>query len=81
MSIGLSNDEVAFHDAITQNGAAALEIGDGVLRELTHKLVETVRSKAKLNWTKREAVRAVTLVASKSRIDLSTLPARGSYRL
>jgi len=35
-----------------------LELGDEKLRELTHALVETVKKKAKLDWTKREAVRA-----------------------
>jgi type I restriction enzyme, R subunit len=63
--LGLSNDEVAFYDAITQNGAAVLELGDEVLRELTRKLVETVKKKAKLDWTKREAVRAEMRAAVK----------------
>jgi type I restriction enzyme R subunit len=42
-----------------------LELGDEVLRELTHKLVETVKKKAKLDWTKREAVRAEMRAAVK----------------
>lgn len=63
--LGLSSDEIAFYDAITQNGAAVLEIGDETLRELTHKLVETVKSKAKLDWTKRETVRAEMRAAVK----------------
>ena len=63
--LGLSDDEVAFYDAITQNGSAVLELGDEVLRELTHKLVETVTKKARLDWTKREAVRAEMRTAVK----------------
>ncbi len=63
--LGLSSDEIAFYDAITQNGSAVLEIGDETLRELTHKLVETVKSKAKLDWTKRETVRAEMRAAVK----------------
>jgi type I restriction enzyme R subunit len=63
--LGLTSDEVAFYDAITQNGSAVLELGDEVLRELTHKLVETVTKKAKLDWTKREAVRAEMRAAVK----------------
>jgi type I restriction enzyme, R subunit len=63
--LGLTNDEVAFYDAITQNGSAVLELGDDVLRELTHKLVETVKKNAKLDWTKREAVRAEMRAAVK----------------
>ena len=63
--LGLSSDEVAFYDAITQNGAAVLELGDETLRRLTHELVETVKKKAKLDWTKREAVRAEMRAAVK----------------
>jgi len=63
--LGLTSDEIAFYDAITQNGSAVLEMGDEVLRELTHKVVETVRKKAKLDWTKREAVRAEMRAAVK----------------
>ena len=64
-ALGLSDDEIAFYDAITQNGSAVLELGDEVLRELTHRLVETVKSKAKLDWTRREAVRAEMRAAVK----------------
>jgi hypothetical protein len=53
------SDEIAFYDAITQNGSAVFvevftELGDEVLRELTHKLVKIVKKRAKLSWTKRE---------------------------
>lgn len=56
--LGLASDEVAFYDAITQNGSAVLELGDETLRRLTHELVEVVRSNAKLDWTQKETVRA-----------------------
>ena len=42
-----------------------LELGDEVLRELTHKIVETVKKKARLDWTKRENVRAEMRTAVK----------------
>ena len=64
-ALGLTEDEVAFYDAITQNGSAVLELGDAVLRELTREVVETVRKKARLDWTKREAVRAEMRAAVK----------------
>ena len=63
--LGLSADEIAFYDAITRNGSAVLELGDEVLRELTHKIVETVKKKARLDWTKRENVRAEMRTAVK----------------
>lgn len=56
--LGLAEDEVAFYDAITQNGSAVLELGDDVLKQLTHELVEVIKSNAKLDWTRKETVRA-----------------------
>ncbi len=63
--LGLSSDEVAFYDAITQNGSAVLELGDETLRKLTHEVVEAVKKKATLDWTKKEAVRAEMRTAVK----------------
>jgi type I restriction enzyme R subunit len=63
--LGLSKNELAFYDAITQNGSAVLELGDETLRKLTHELVEVVRTNAKLDWTKKETVRASMRTAVK----------------
>lgn len=63
--LGLTSDEVAFYDAITQNGSAVLELGDDVLKQLTHELVEVVKKNAKLDWTKKETVRASMRTAVK----------------
>ena len=59
------SDEIAFYDAITQNGSAVLELGDETLRKLTHELVEVVKKNAKLDWTKKETVRAEMRTAVK----------------
>jgi type I restriction enzyme R subunit len=56
--LGLTSDEIAFYDAITQNGSAVLELGDETLRKLTHELVKAVKKNAKLDWTKKETVKA-----------------------
>jgi type I restriction enzyme R subunit len=63
--LGLANDEIAFYDAITQNGSAVLELGDAVLRKLTHEVVETIKKKANLDWTQKETVRAEMRAAVK----------------
>ncbi len=63
--MGLGADEIAFYDAITQNGSAVLEMGDETLRQLTHELVEVVRKNTKLDWTKKETVRASMRAAVK----------------
>ena len=64
--LGLAPDEVAFYDAITQNGSAVLELGDETLRKLTHELVEVVRKNSKLDWTQEETVRASMRTAVKA---------------
>jgi type I restriction enzyme R subunit len=64
-ALGLAADEVAFYDAITQNGSAVLELGDETLRRLTQELVEVVRSNSKLDWTRKETVRASMRAAVK----------------
>ena len=63
--LGLSDDEIAFYDAISQNGSAVLELGDETLRRLTHELVEVVQKNAKLDWTQKETVRATMRSAVK----------------
>jgi len=63
--LGLAQDEIAFYDAITQNGSAVLELGDETLRQLTHELVEIVKRNTKLDWTKKETVRASMRAAVK----------------
>jgi type I restriction enzyme R subunit len=63
--LGLTADEIAFYDAITQNGSAVLELGDEMLRMLTHEVVEAVKQKAKLDWAKKESVRAEMRAAVK----------------
>jgi type I restriction enzyme R subunit len=63
--LGLANDEIAFYDAITQNGSAVLELGDAILRKLTHEVVETIKKKANLDWTQKETVRAEMRAAVK----------------
>ncbi len=56
--LGLSDDEVAFYDAITRNSSAVLELGDDTLKTIAHELVEVVRKNATIDWTLKESVRA-----------------------
>jgi len=57
-SLGLREDEVAFYDAIVQNDAAVLELGDEVLKEIAQKLVKAVRESATIDWNLKDSVRA-----------------------
>ncbi len=57
-SLGLSDDELAFYDALETNDSAVQVLGDEALREIARELVETVRRNVTIDWTLRENVRA-----------------------
>jgi type I restriction enzyme R subunit len=57
-SLGLSDDELAFYDALGVNDSAVQVLGDGTLRHIARELVETVRNNVTIDWAQRENVRA-----------------------
>ena len=56
--LGLSEDELAFYDALEKNDSAVQVLGDETLRDIARQLVETVRNNVTIDWTLRENVRA-----------------------
>ena len=56
--LGLSEDEVAFYDALETNDSAVRVLGDETLRAIARELVQTVRNNVTIDWTLRENVRA-----------------------
>jgi type I restriction enzyme R subunit len=54
----MSEDELAFYDALETNDSAVQVLGDGTLRAIAQELVETVRNNVTIDWTLRENVRA-----------------------
>ncbi len=56
--LGLSEDELAFYDALETNDSAVQVLGDETLRAIAQQLVETVRNNVTIDWTLRENVRA-----------------------
>ena len=56
--LGLSDDELAFYDALETNDSAVQVLGDEALRAIARQLVETVRNNVTIDWTLRENVRA-----------------------
>ena len=56
--LGLSEDELAFYDALETNDSAVQVLGDETLRAIAQELVQTVRSNLTIDWTLRENVRA-----------------------
>ena len=57
-TLGLSDDELAFYDALGVNDSAVQVLGDETLRVIARELVETVRRNVTIDWTLREQVRA-----------------------
>jgi type I restriction enzyme R subunit len=56
--LGLSDDELAFYDALETNDSAVKVLGDETLRDIARELVESVRNNVTIDWTMRENVRA-----------------------
>ena len=56
--LGLSEDELAFYDALETNDSAVKVLGDETLRDIARELVETVRGNVTIDWTILENVRA-----------------------
>jgi type I restriction enzyme R subunit len=57
-NLGLSNDELAFYDALETNEASVLVLGDAVLKEIAHQLTDFLRRNLSVDWSVRETVRA-----------------------
>ena len=57
-SLRLSEDELAFYDALETNDSAVKVLGDETLRTIAQELVRTVRANVTIDWTLRENVRA-----------------------
>lgn len=56
--LGLTEDEVAFYDALEVNDSAVSVLGDETLRLIAQELVKSVRNSITIDWTVRENVRA-----------------------
>ena len=57
-ALGLTEDELAFYDALETNDSAVQVLGDEALRDIARELVDTVRNNVTIDWTLRENVRA-----------------------
>ncbi|MBN8597432.1 MAG: type I restriction endonuclease subunit R [Planctomycetes bacterium] len=56
--LDLNDDEVAFYDALAENGSAKSVMKSDQLRLMARELAEMVKKLPKLDWTQRESVRA-----------------------
>jgi len=54
----LSEDELAFYDALEVNDSAVKILGDDTLKDIARELVKSVHENATIDWTMKENVRA-----------------------
>jgi type I restriction enzyme R subunit len=56
--LGLTEDEVAFYDALETNDSAVAVLGEATLKKIAQELVGTVKRNATIDWSLRESARA-----------------------
>jgi type I site-specific restriction-modification system R (restriction) subunit len=56
--LGLTDDEVAFYDALATNDSALQAMGDTKLKVIAAELITQVRKSVTIDWTLRESARA-----------------------
>ena len=55
---GLTDEEVAFYQALADNASAKECMRDDTLKQIARELADSIKRKATLDWTQRETVRA-----------------------
>jgi type I restriction enzyme R subunit len=55
---GLSDEEIAFYDALAANDSAREAMGEPALRVIAHELVQVIKGNLSIDWMHREAARA-----------------------
>jgi type I restriction enzyme R subunit len=56
--LGLTEDEIAFYDALGVNDSAVKVLGDEELKKIAQELVATLRKNVSIDWTVKDSVKA-----------------------
>lgn len=56
--LGLTEEEMAFYDALETNDSAVKVLGDETLRTMAREVADAIRKNVTIDWTVRENVRA-----------------------
>jgi len=56
--MGLTDDEIAFYDALASNDSAVQAMGDDKLKLIAAELITQVKKSVTIDWTLRESARA-----------------------
>lgn len=70
---GLSQDELAFYDALADNETAKEVLGDVTLKKIARELIVSIKNDMSVDWTIRESVQA------KMRANIKTLLKKYGY--
>jgi type I restriction enzyme R subunit len=55
---GLSDEEIAFYDALAENDSARQVMGEPTLRVIAHELVTVIKGNVSVDWMHRDSARA-----------------------
>jgi type I restriction enzyme R subunit len=56
--LNMSDEEIAFYDALEVNDSAVKVLGDETLKKIALELAKTIRNSVTIDWTQRESVQA-----------------------
>lgn len=56
--LGLSDDEIAFYDALTKDDVVKEFMEDDILKKIAHELTESIRKNITIDWSVRKSARA-----------------------
>ena len=54
----MSDDEIAFYDALAENSSAVEIMGNDQLKLIAHELLESLKANVSVDWAHRENARA-----------------------
>jgi len=55
---GLSNEEIAFYDALASHKTSEQVLGDDILKVIAHELTKAIKENMSIDWNLRESARA-----------------------
>jgi len=72
--LNLSEDQVAFYDALCANDSAVMELGDETLKKIAQELVSMLRKNTSIDWTLKQSVQAKLRVLVKKLLNKYKYP-------
>lgn len=74
-TLGLTEAELAFYDALGVNDSTVVILGDEILSKIARDLVKTIKENVTIDWSSRESVRAKMRGSDKANTPAERVPA------